>query len=768
MSLKSPTYWLWFAGLTLLALILANTPLFNLLAFEFCAVLAIGISFGAAHIAVTHIRDFRRRPQTVSNTVPVLFWRAFGVSLTLLAAPLIIILLNAFRVRNCDVSEGLVFFTLLPMISCVYGSAAGIFFGLWLKRRWTAYLAFLGYIFVTLLILAENLIFHPPVFAYHATFGYFPGPIYDDQIAITGTLLLARGTTLLLAWIFLLLACNTVEISRETGLIPALRWQKLWRFPLRYNELSLRILLVGLVAIFGGIYLYRGELGLRPTRGYIEKTLGGLKETEHFKIYYEKGSRVEREIDLIADDHEFRYAQLVEYFKIQPARKIKAYIYTSRAQKKRLMGASGTSVEDPFAPGYHINYEEFPHPVMKHELAHALTADWHPILKVSLKLALHEGIAVAADWDEGQLTAHQWSRAMRELGVAPSIQRIMGLGFWGQSSSRSYTLAGSFVRFLVDTYGIEKLKRVFPTGNFQKVYGKPLSELSGEWEAFLETVPLTPIALRIAEHRFKRPSIFQQPCAHELAELSARAWGAYRRSDFNTAVRLFERSQSFDSENPLHLRGLMYTHYHAADYDSAATSAEQIIAHPKASVRRRAEATNVQGDAHWQAGRYERAKTHYRAVFDLHASNALDREAQAKLAALELASDAARDKLKELLIGESSNPLKVTLLHEVVGELPTWGLAYYLIGRNLHINAEYAASNRYLSKAAELGLPHPTLQHENIRLLGVNAYHLREYDQAIAYFQKLADDASLPLGTILNAKDWIERCKVQQAALPVP
>ena len=69
-----------------------------------------------------------------------------------------------------------------------------------------------------------------------------------------------------------------------------------------------------LIILFGLIYLFRGDLGLRPTRGYIENKLGGLEETAHFKIYYEKGSKVEKEIEWIAQDHEFRYAQLVQLF----------------------------------------------------------------------------------------------------------------------------------------------------------------------------------------------------------------------------------------------------------------------------------------------------------------------------------------------------------------------------------------------------------------------------------------------------------------------
>ena len=763
MTFKSFSYWFWFAALTLLALILANTPLFNLLAFEFCAVLAFGVSFGGAHTAVTRVGNLRQRTQsfrgTAAQMVMSTFWRAFGINLTLLVAPLAIILLNAFRVKNCDFLEGFAFFLLLPVVSCFYATALGVFFGLWLKRRWTAYLAYLAYIFATLLALAYNLIFHPPVFGYHSTFGYFPGPIYDERIVISSTLLIARGTTLLLAWIFLSLAVNTLEIGRHTRLEPTLYWQKLYRFKLQFSDLNHRICLIVLVILFGLIYLFCGDLGLRPTRGYIESKLGGLEETAHFKIYYEKGSQVEREIEWIAQDHEFRYAQLTRYFQIQPTNKVRSYIYTSSQQKKRLVGAGSTSVEDPLGYGFHINYEDFPHPVMKHELVHALTVDWHPILKISLKVGLHEGIAVAADWDEGKLTAHQWSRAMQQLGIVPKINQIMGLGFWAQASSRSYTLAGSFVRFLIERYGVEKVKSVFPTGNFKEVYNKPLAELEREWKEFLETVPLTEADLEIAAHRFKRSSIFQKPCAHEIAQLSSDAWQAYRRSNMSTAIRLFERVYQFDPDNPRHLRGLMYAHYQTGDYPSTLEWASRIVAHPKASVNRVAEAKNVEGNVFWQRGERQDARSRYQEVFALHASDSLDRESQAKLAALALDSPDVENKIRQFLIGQPASRLRMTLLHEVVNALPEWGLGHYLIGRQLYFDREYAASNLYLSKAAALGLPHQNLAIENMRLIGVNSYRLGQYVAAIEQFRRIAVDSALPLGTVHRAKDWIERCE---------
>ena len=159
------------------------------------------------------------------------------------------------------------------------------------------------------------------------------------------------------------------------------------------------------------------------------------------------------------------------------------------------------------------------------------------------------------------------------------------------------------------------------------------------------------------------------------------------------------------------------------------------------------------------AGQCEDALSQYQEVFALHTSDALDREAQAKLATLALDSPDVESKIRQVLVGQASNRLKMTLLHEVIDVLPEWGLGHYLIGRQLYIDQEYATSNQYLLKADDLGLPHQKLAVENIRLIGVNSYRLAQYDDAIEQFSRIAADNTLPLGVIHRAEDWIERCE---------
>ncbi len=813
------TFIFWLIGFSVLALILTNVPLFNVLGYEFSAVLAFVISFVGSFIAITTLKQMKRSPGALSGSAREVvlrcFWRALGINVGLLLAALIIILFNAFRVKNCDISEGLLFFGLLPGVSCIYATAAGLFFGLCFERRWRAYTVYIGYILLTFIPLFINVVFHPPVFAYHDTFGYFAGPIYDEQVTITTPLLIARGCTLLVAFFFLAVSAVNCEMSRETALKPQFNRRNLLQFRAAGQLVVYLLALSTLVVNFNV-----GALGIRPTRGDIERELGGFHETEHFEIYY--ATVLEDDIALIAEECEFQYAELASYLGAPLQYKVRAYIYASAAQKKRLIGARYTSVEDPFGHGFHIHAQGFPHPVLKHELAHVFTVPWSP-MKVSFKIGLHEGIAVAADWDEGKLTGHQWAKAMHRLEVAPSLSAILGVGFWGHAGARSYVLAGSFVRFLVDTYGIEKFKRVFPFGNFEKYYrvgseGKDVGVLEREWMDFLKSVPLSDASLAYAKDRLKRQSIFERACAHEIAELRNIAWRAYSRKDFATATKTFERILSFDSipgfwrrfqrsavnprEQPFRwdtknlrdIRGLMFSLYQMKEYERALSLATHLIT--SENTRFSKEAALLKGDIHWLKDEYEAARKAYVSVssnVDLQATplmnyGTLENRAIKRLVALSYPSSSIkvtsdievslRELLRNVLV-EFNNPAeKMTWVLVCQEAVPDSWLAYFLAGELLHTEKVWDMSNHYLRQALiRGGEDMGQLVIEARRLTGINAYRLAfqsgasngaiHYKAAEEAFSEIAMDKTLPLGSVMQAQTWIRRCQWAQRSVEV-
>ena len=745
-------------------------------------------------MTLTTLQQMKRSPEALTGPPRQIvfrcFWNALVFNAGLFVLPLGIILLNALRAKNCNLGEGFLFFAILPLISCLYATAAGVFFGFWIKKRWLAYLAYLGYLLLSGVPVVINLIFHPPVFAYHPTFGYFPGPIYDFVIPITGTLLIARAEALLWTILFLGLTISICDMSRKTGLMPQLRWRKLAGSLTKH--IPLYLLIVGLLSF----QFYVGDLGIRPTREDIARKLGGFRETTHFEIFYAR--ELETEIERIVEDCEFQYAQLSSYLMPDGATlpwKVRAYIYASPEQKKRLIGARHTSVEDPFGYGFHIHAQGFPHPVLKHELAHVFTVPWSP-LKVSLKVGLHEGIAVAADWDEGRLTGHQWAKAMHQMEIAPPVSGVMGIGFWGHAGARSYLLAGSFVRFLVDTYGVEKFKSVFPTGNFVKHYGKDLYSLEAEWIKFLENIPLGDDDIAYATYRLQLRSVFERVCAHEMAVLRDTAWQAYIRKDFITAEQTFETMLSAEPNNLSTLHGLMYSAYRQQDYDKALSLATRIAS--EEDVRFSPEAVLLKGDIHWLRNAPEKARDTYisleteyetielrrvKRIVALSYSDTTPTDWNPQPTRIMQQDTSLRDLLRAVLVESKDAAEKMAHLSMCIHTAPDMWLAYLLAGELLHEEEAWQSSNRYFQRAAailekpkikdedspEIPVPlrltpqqYQSLALEVQRTIGINAYHQKDYETAAEVFSTIAKNEALPFGTTLKADEWRQRCQWAQ------
>src|SRR5262249_55508801 len=154
--------------------------------------------------------------------------------------------------------------------------------------------------------------------------------------------------------------------------------------------------------------------------------------------------------------------------------------------------------------------------------------------------------AVAAEWaDETarlEMTPHEACAAMDSLGLLPDVSRALSAwGFWTLPGARAYTACGSFVRYLVDTYGMDHFRRLWRRGDFDHAYGKSLPVLLDEWRRMLRRIRPTGAALRRADRLFRPASIFARPCAHEIARLESAAASAAATNDVARAESLYAR-----------------------------------------------------------------------------------------------------------------------------------------------------------------------------------------------------------------------------------
>jgi tetratricopeptide (TPR) repeat protein len=695
-------------------------PLAGALGFEYSAVTGFFLSFIAVFISaelITGDNKYHSAGKRISDRVSSILL----VNFVILAVVYLIGLLGSVFKGDCFIKEGTVFFLLIPVVSVFFSASLGMLSGFVLRRR-----GFIVGALVLICIFAYALLTlynEPSLFVYNPLFGFFPGPIYDEAIPVTDTLIAYRLITVLWGLLFLVLLHLANGLSyRRAGA---------WDF--------LKLIAVGIALVTA--YSYEHELGISYDREYITgEVLPASLETDNFVIYYDPASTAARHIGLIAGDHEWRYRELSGFLGLDTQEKIRSYIYPDAVTRKRVVGAGDTTIANPIHKEIHLVYETFPDPILKHELTHVMAGDFGTeYLRMSPKIGLLEGLAVAADWSGNGFDSHQWSRAITENGMAPDLEDITGFGFWYAPPAIAYTLMGSFSRFLIDTHGIEKFKTVYRTGDFS-VYGKTLPELETDWKNFLKSVPAPPDIRTLAKARFGAPSIFTASCPRRVARLKAEGFEYYGSDNFGKARESFAEALQYDGSDPVVLNGLAYSRYYEGEYDETLRIAGETGALTEVD---RASLQNLRGNALWQKGDADGASRIFGSLRAGPLPDDLKREIDVKLSAL-AAGGAPGESVREFF-STRDRTLQSVSLSESIMNAPEYAPSYYLLGRLLYNEGEYEMAVPYLSMAEYLGLPTEELKRENLRLLGISLFATGRYGESDIIWTRAAsggDDAS--------------------------
>lgn len=213
------------------------------------------------------------------------------------------------------------------------------------------------------------------------------------------------------------------------------------------------------------------------------------RESEHFIYYTQPGQRIP---DWAVEPNEFTYAEVTQLFPAARATKIRYYKYRSQTDLQQAFGRprKGYAYQTAEGSAVHSVYSCYPH-----EIIHAIT---YPIGRPPA--LFEEGLAVAYDWrfamEQGEVHALARERLVdRKLFPLHSI--LTTRDFQAYDSLTVYTEAGSFVKYLMDTYGPGKMRSLFAVPRygepqeieaaFQEIYGQSISEMESEWRAFLQT-----------------------------------------------------------------------------------------------------------------------------------------------------------------------------------------------------------------------------------------------------------------------------------------
>ena len=219
--------------------------------------------------------------------------------------------------------------------------------------------------------------------------------------------------------------------------------------------------------------------------------LSEVTETENFIFHYSPGDNVQFQ------RQEAFHTWTINQLGITCFKKIDYYKYRDRGHMVTFTGKEANGWADPDNFAIHSIWDWD-----NHECTHCYTA-----LIGRPSDFFNEGIAVAMSTDPFNSdfearwrneSVHFWARQFKDEGVLIPLDNLLETdNFRSYKDEITYPESGSFVRYLIDKYGFEKMKNLFELGNrddpieaikqtFESVYGFPLNAVENDWLLFID------------------------------------------------------------------------------------------------------------------------------------------------------------------------------------------------------------------------------------------------------------------------------------------
>lgn len=501
------------ALLIILNLALINLPLANVFGYEFATINAIAVSFISG---IYIISSFKKRSEESKPEIFSLFKKLF----LLLLLPFLVSIINSIFTGFCSFWDGFLFYLVLTVPSVIVGTALAIIsIAVVSKFRLVVFLLiFISVFFIALF----EIYFYPQVYLYNPIFGYFPGTIYDEGLSVDLKLFFYRSLNTIFYSSIILLLYSAIKRGKKKIVV----WRRM-------------SFLVFLTVIF---YFFISPLwGYSTTFSKLKNELPVQVVTEHF-VTYADSEVDESTLKLIALNQEYFYEKLSDYLKEDFEEKINSFIFISSQQKKELFGAGNADVAKPWQNWVYVSIESWEQS-LEHEIAHCFAGKFGwGIFKVAsgFNPALIEGVAEACDGFYDETDIHFLAAIAYRNNCKIQISNLFSnFSFFGNVSGLSYIYSGSFVKFLIENFGIDKVKRYYQTNDFEHVIGESIDEVEKEYLQFLKSYVELDWKEK-SDYYFGRKALIQKVCPRFISDRLKIAWELFNDKKYTSAKNVFE------------------------------------------------------------------------------------------------------------------------------------------------------------------------------------------------------------------------------------
>ncbi len=488
-------------------------PLTNILSYDFAIVNSIWLSI------VGVIVFFDANPN--DNYFKLLKLKLKVIFIIIFSALLISLFVTLF-IKKCPPCFGIVYFGLISIPAFFIGSLISFFLRFY-KRTTRIACVILIYLFLTVSPILE-IYFNPQIYFYHPLIVFFPGTIYDENISIDFTFLVYRILTLLFFFVPLI-------------------FEKY--FSNKKRKITLHYFILG-VLLFS---FFKTNLGFSTNLNKIQRVLTQKISTTHFDIYC--SAKIEsKQKKMIAAEHEYYFEKLFAKLKVAP-KKITSFLFENKNQKKKYFGAENADVAKPWLKQIYLEEDSY-YKTLNHELAHVFAGEFGVTpfrVAENINFPMIEGFAVAMEDNFYGYSIHEIAKTGYESGFFIDPDLLFKPGeFFVNASSISYLFSGSFVKFLMQKYGIEKVKNLYADLNFKKYTSRNLEELSSEYILYIKNLDIE-VNKNVAQLFFGRRPLVKKICGRYEAEKMKEAGKLYRNKNFisaeNSFKKIFEKTNSF-------------------------------------------------------------------------------------------------------------------------------------------------------------------------------------------------------------------------------
>lgn len=204
-------------------------------------------------------------------------------------------------------------------------------------------------------------------------------------------------------------------------------------------------------------------------------------------------------IEIISKEITSREAQQYCRYAVGERKKVEEFWGTTWQEPIRIHVSSSYRITRSLVPGHFGNrgFMEMPlrrvrdnNGALLHEIVHIYAPNGNRFLAEGLAVYLHARMAGNPAFPN--FGENLRSAAVRVLPQVKSLQALNGVRTPRPLSTvmpeeSAYILAGSFVEFLIERYGLTLFQAFYESENYEKVYAKSLGHLEHEWRASLRT-----------------------------------------------------------------------------------------------------------------------------------------------------------------------------------------------------------------------------------------------------------------------------------------